>query len=55
MTTFTACDLPDIDQRKIKRGDCPWCLGDLTPGHVGNCCLDCGSEFIGQLSTEDEK
>ena len=59
MTTFRVEELPDIDQGHIRRGRCPWCLvktydGTLTGECDGDKCPECGDEFIGVFTIEDE-
>lgn len=53
MATFKVENLPDVDQREIKRGLCPWCVCRLAPLEDKDVCPDCGDEFIGKLTIED--
>lgn len=58
METFRVEKLPEIDQRHIKRGMCPWCLsrlydGTLTGESEGDKCPDCGDDFVGALTIDD--
>lgn len=56
METFQVEKLPDIDQREIKRGFCPWCLTRLVPGGIadgGDMCPECGDSFVGKLTIDD--
>ena len=56
METFQVEKLPDIDQREIKRGFCPWCLTRLAPGGItdgGDMCPECGDSFVGMLTIDD--
>lgn len=55
VSRYTVEQLPDIDQQRIKRGRCPWCLGKLIPGGIvsedaNDSCHECRDEFIGALS-----
>lgn len=52
---FKIENLPDIDQREIKRGKCPWCLSPLVPMTDSDVCSDpdCGDVFVGKLTIED--
>lgn len=47
--------LPDIDQREVRRGRCPWCLERLYPmvNGDGDECIECGDTFVGKLTFED--
>lgn len=55
--TFQCENLPEIDQREIKRGRCPWCLERLTDaslhGGEGDQCPTCLDSFVGKLTIED--
>ena len=58
MQIFQVERLPEVDQRELKRGKCPWCLTPLVPGGLvdkdaGDVCPDCGDEFVGSLTIED--
>lgn len=57
MSRYQVEQLPDIDQREIKRGRCPWCLKPLHPDladkPVGDSCSNCGDEFVGKITIED--
>ena len=51
--TFNIAKLPDIDQRQIKRGRCPWCLCRLVENGKNDFCPECGDEFTGKITIED--
>jgi len=49
-------NLPDVDQKMIKRGLCPWCVTRLYPSMQeaeGDFCAECEDRFIGRLTIED--
>lgn len=46
-------NLPDIDQRAIKKGKCPWCMERLISFEAPDRCPQCGDEFYGALTIED--
>lgn len=50
-------NLPDVDQREIKRGLCPWCLVRLVDatlcGGLGDVCPECCDEFVGKVTIDD--
>lgn len=45
--------LPEVDQRMIKRGMCPWCVCALCPTETEDICPECGDRFTGTLTIED--
>lgn len=51
---FEVGDLPEVDQRMLKRGLCPWC-GDtrIVPMEDHDECPECGDTFYGALTIED--
>lgn len=50
---FQVEELPEVDQREIKRGRCPWCLETLFDTGDHDQCADCGDEFYGKITIED--
>ena len=53
MQTFKVDTLPDVDQREIKRGLCPWCLVRLVDDGKNDCCPECGDKFTGKITIQD--
>jgi hypothetical protein len=53
MERFVCAALPDIDQRHLKRGMCPWCCAPLYDTGELDKCSECGDEFVGPLNVED--
>lgn len=53
MATYNIPTLPEVDQRCIKRGKCPWCLDPLYPLEDSDYCVDCEDSFVGTLTIED--
>jgi hypothetical protein len=50
--TFQIEKLPNIDQRMIKRGLCPWCVVQLCSMDT-DYCPECGDMFVGKLTITD--
>ena len=57
MSTFRVEQLPEVDQREIKRGRCPWCLNrlatDLVDRKEVDHCPECDDIFTGRITIDD--
>ena len=50
---FLVDNLPDVDQRHIKRGFCPWCIVRLVDLGDQDQCPECFDTFYGKLTVDD--
>lgn len=51
---FEVEGLPEVDQRMLKRGLCPWCgNAQVIPMDDHDECAECGDTFYGTLTIDD--